>query len=91
MSAVNAPELGEIFETFVSADRKDSKGREIGFIVGFRDNGIDFYAWVQCARRTTLTNWSDFGVRQRSKLFTSQVAARTWAYMTARARIAKLP
>ncbi len=84
-------ELGETFETFVSAKKFDNKGREIGFIVGFRDNGEDFYAWVQNARRVGLNGEpGDFGTRQRSKLFASQQAAKSWAYGTARERIAKL-
>lgn len=89
-----APELGEIFETTLPAGKKDSAGREIGFTVGLRDNGVDFYAWVQNARlvKGTAINgeWKDFGVSQRSKKFTSQDAARRWAYSTARDRIAKL-
>lgn len=81
--------VGEEFETFMSAGKMDSKGREIGFIVGFSDNGEQFYAWVQNARAVG-HDFSDFGTRQRSKEFTSQKAANTWAYRTARERIAKL-
>lgn len=94
-----AKELGEIFETFVSANKFDEKGREIGFIVGLRDNGEDFYAWVQKARREVKTRNGvrlspgdayDFGPRQRSKKFPSHAAAKAWAYGTARERIAAL-
>lgn len=82
--------FGEPIETFVGTGKKDNKGREIGFIVGFNDNGTDFHAWVQAARRTGPCKFSDFGVRQRSKRFDSQEVATRWAYNTARARIAKL-
>lgn len=90
MTAAQTNTFGEPFETFVGAGKKDGKGREIGFIVGFNDNGEDFRAWVQAARRTAPGEFTDFGVRQRSKGFTSQDAANRWAYAEARARIAKL-
>lgn len=77
------------FETFLTAGQVDSKGREIGYIVGMNDNGSDFRAWVQNARRVN-GEFSDFGVMQRSKGFTSKEAARHWAYATAKQRIAKL-
>ena len=82
-------ELGEIFENYLPTGKVDNKGRKIGFIVGFRDNGTEFYAWVQNARCVN-GEWVDFGVRQRSKCFPSQHVANTWAYTTARARIANL-
>jgi len=84
-----APALNDAFETFVGSGKKDVKGREIGFTVGLRDNGVDFYAWVQASRRVG-DDFNDFGVQQRSKHFTSQAAATNWAYRTARERIAKL-
>lgn len=80
---------GDITENFLRSGRYDSKGREIGYIVGFRDNGEDFRAYVQNARRVD-GEWKEFGVQQRSKSFTSQAAATTWAYATAQSRIAKL-
>lgn len=83
-------ELGQAFETFVSANKRDSKGREIGFIVGLRDNGTEFYAWVQNGRSDRRGNFKDFGAAQRSKVFDSKEAANTWAYKTAKERIAKL-
>ena len=80
----------EPLETFIGSGKKDDKGREIGYIVGLNDDGHgDYRAWVQCARKTSGA-WSDFGVRQRSKSFTSQEAATRWAYATARVRIAKV-
>jgi hypothetical protein len=82
-------ELGETFEAFVSAKKLDGRGREIGYIVGLRDNGVDFYAWVQNARRMN-GDFYDFGVKQRSKKFESQEAANIWAYRTAKERIAKI-
>lgn len=82
-------EYGDITQTFLNAARRDDKGREIGFIVGFRDNGSDFRAYVQNARRIA-GEWQDFGVIQRSKSFASQEAATRWAYATAKQRIAKV-
>ena len=81
--------MTEAFETFLSSPKKDSKGRVIGYIVGLRDDGVNFYAWVQNARMTN-GNFFDFGVIQRSKCFASQDAATRWAYATAKQRIAKL-
>lgn len=78
-----------IFETFLTAGLFDSKGREVGYIVGMNDNGTDFRAWVQNAR-SVKGDFSDFGVMQRTKGFASKEAARTWAYATAKERIAKL-
>lgn len=87
----NTAAFGEPIETFIGSGKKDSKGREIGFIVGFNDNGEDFRAWVQAARRTAPGEFADFGTRQRSKRFASQESANRWAYATARERIANLP
>lgn len=81
--------FGEPIETFLSARKFDAKGREIGFAVGFNDNGTDFHAWVQNVRRVN-GEWVEFGTTQRSKKFSSQEAANTWAYRTARERIANL-
>jgi hypothetical protein len=80
---------GELFENFLSTGKRDSKGREIGFIVGFRDNGEDFRAYVQNARRVN-GEWVDFGVRQRSRSFPAQKFATCWAYATAQVRIHKV-
>ena len=83
--------FGEPLETFVGSGKKDKKGREIGFIVGFNNDGAgDFRAWVQCARRTAPCKWFDFGALARSRGFASQEAATRWAYRTAKERIAKL-
>lgn len=81
--------MNEAFETFLPSNKKDSKGRLIGYIVGLRDDGVNFYAWVQNSRMVN-GNFSDFGVVQRSKCFASQEAANRWAYATAKQRIAKL-
>lgn len=82
-------EYGDITESYIRSGRYDSKNREIGYIVGFRDNGVDFRAYVQNARRVA-GEWKEFGVQQRSKSFTSQAAATRWAYTTANERIAKI-
>jgi hypothetical protein len=87
-----APQLGDIVESWVDAKKLDNKGRRIGFVAGFRNNGTDFFAWVQSARMENKSNadWREFGPAQRSVKFTSQAAATSWAYQTARERIAKL-
>ncbi len=81
--------MNEAFETFLPSNKKDSKDRLIGYIVGLRDDGVNFYAWVQNARKTN-NDFFDFGVIQRSKCFSSQEAATKWAYATAKQRLAKL-
>lgn len=82
-------EYNNKFETYLDSGKVDSKGRPIGYIVGFNDNGSDFRAWVQNARKVK-GEWVDFGVIQRSKGFSSQKAATEWAYSTAKQRIAGL-
>jgi hypothetical protein len=81
--------FNDMTETYLRSGRYDSKGREIGFIVGLNNNGSAFAAWVQNARRIG-NEWKEFGVQQRSKMFSSQDAATNWAYSTARKRIANL-
>jgi hypothetical protein len=81
--------MNDILENFLSTGIKDSKGREIGWIVGLRDDGVNFYAWVQAARKVNY-DFFDFGPRQRSVCFTSQKAATLWAYTTAKERITNL-
>jgi hypothetical protein len=81
--------LSEIFECHLGSAKYDSKGREIGYTVGLRDDGSNFYAWVQSARKFK-GEWAYFGVTQRSKKFTSQAAATNWAYSTAKERLSKL-
>lgn len=82
-------EFNNYFEDYIRSGRYDSKGREIGFIVGLNDNGEQFAAWVQNARRVN-GEWQDFGVRQRSKMFKTQETATKWAYQTAQERISKI-
>ena len=82
-------QYGEITENHIRSGRFDSKGREIGYIVVFRDNGEDFRAYVQNARRIG-GEWVEFGAKQRSKSFKSQAEATRWAYATANERIAKI-
>jgi hypothetical protein len=76
----------ELFQTFLGAGVYDGKAREIGYVVAFCDNGTDFRAYVQNARNVK-HDFKEFGVRQRSKSFTSQTKANTWAYRTAKVRI----
>lgn len=81
--------MNEMFETFLPSHKKDAKGRLIGYIVGLRDDGANFYAWVQNARKVN-NDFFDFGVIQRSKCFASQAEATRWAYETAKQRLAKI-
>jgi hypothetical protein len=82
-------QLGDITESYIRSGRTDSKGREIGYVVGLRDDGTTFYAWVQNARRVN-GQWVEFGVQQRSKSFSSQATATAWAYATANQRISAI-
>ena len=82
-------EYGDVFENHLGTGCRDNKGREIGYIVGLRDNGTDFRAYVQNAR-SAAGAWVEFGVTQGSKSFKSQAQATRWAYDTAHARIAKV-
>lgn len=77
------------FETWIGSGKFDRENREIGYIIGFNDNGEQFAAWVQNGRKSK-GKFSDFGVRQRSKLFSSQEQAAKWAYSTAKQRLANI-
>ena len=79
----------ELFEVFLNSGVKDSKGRWIGFTLGFRDDGTDFRAYVQNSRLVK-GEWINFGAGQPSKKFSTRIAANTWAYQSANQRIAKL-
>ena len=79
----------DMMEVWVGSGKFDSKGREIGYIVGTANNGIEFAAWVQNGRKDN-KGFKDFGVRQRSKRFNDQDSATAWAYRTAKERIANL-
>jgi hypothetical protein len=83
------PAFGDSIESFKGSGKFDLQGREIGFIVGVQDNGVSFYAWVQAAR-SKKNDAKEFGVIQRSKEFSSQQAACSWAWATANKRIANL-
>ncbi len=78
---------GDIFTNYLGTNVLDTKGREIGYAVVFRDNGTDFRAYVQ-KTRLIKGEWQEFGVQQRSLSFKSQAAATAWAYTIAKARIA---
>lgn len=81
----------ERFETFVPANKADSKGRQIGFVVVLADNGEDFRACVQKAIIAKPgAAYKAWGATQRSKQFKTAEAARNWAYYTAKERISKL-
>ena len=76
-------------EVWLGSGKFDAKQREIGYIVGLNDNGTEFAAWVQNGRMIG-RDFKDFGVTQRSKTFASQQEATSWAYKTAKERIANL-
>lgn len=84
-----ANEFNNYKEAYIRSGRRDSKDREIGYIIGTNDNGTVFAAWVQNARRVD-GEWKEFGVRQRSKRFKTQADATRWAYQVANERISKL-
>lgn len=84
-----AKQFTQALETFVGSGIKDSSGREIGWTVGLNDNGAEFAAWVQAARKHN-GEFKDFGVPQRSRSFATQDAATSWAYSTAKARVAAI-
>lgn len=93
IGADGRPVFNEIFEAVVPSTVRDTKGRLIGYLVGFYDNGVDFYAYVQNARQVKRKGefvFESFGVSQRARKFASQDAATKWAYPTAKARIANL-
>jgi hypothetical protein len=76
-------------EAWIGSGKFDNANREIGYIVGTNDNGEQYAAWVQNARKAN-SKFADFGVAQRSKMFATQAQATQWAYATAKERIAKL-
>ena len=76
-------------QVWLGSGKFDSKGREIGYIVGFNENGSQFAAWVQNGRKEN-GEFFDFGVPQRSKIFGTQAEASNWAYSTAKSRIANV-
>lgn len=78
-------EYGAIFKNFLGTSVLDKKGREIGYVVVFRDNGEDFRAYVQNTRLIK-GDWKEFGVAQRSRSFPSHELASAWAYATASVR-----
>lgn len=81
--------LSEITEQYIPTGTQDSKGRWIGYTVGFRNSETTYYAWVQNTRRVK-GEWKDFGVRQRSKQFSSQEAATRWAFAEVKSRVDRL-
>lgn len=86
-------EYNNMMQTWMGSGKLDSKGREIGFVVGLNDNGEQYAAWVQNGRmigRMIGRDFSDFGVQQRAKYFKTQAEATNWAYSTAKQRIANL-
>lgn len=86
---MNAQAYGERFETALASSKFDSKGRQIGYLVIFIDNGSEFRACVQNARLVG-NDWIAFGATQSSRRFANQQEATNWAYSTAKIRIANL-
>ncbi|MGL5285907.1 MAG: hypothetical protein ACRC8D_07180 [Aeromonas sp.] len=78
-------EYGEITKDQVETGNFDTKGRSIGFVAVYRDNGEDFRCYVQSTRDAV-----EFGVPQRSKSFKSAAAARAYGSSTIAQRVARL-
>lgn len=74
---------------FISSNKLDNKGREIGYHLGYKLVDNKHYAWVQNARKEGGIS-TDYGVAQRSKEFKSEGEAKRWAMSTAQERISKL-
>ena len=87
--------MAESLQNYLPTNKSDSKGREIGFIVILGDalvtdyQPLAFFAVVKNARKVN-GGFEGFGASQRTYYFATQEEATTWAYKTARARIAKL-
>lgn len=75
---------GEITKVHTDTGRFDSKGRKIGFVAVYRDNGEDFRCYVQSTR-----NGAEFGVPQRSKSFKTPEAAKAYGVREVAKRAAK--
>ena len=89
MYAYQPSVLYDTLETFMSAEVVDGKGREVGVTIGLRDNGRQFFAWVQNSRREKGYFYT-FGMQQPAREFHTQREAMGWAYRVARERIAKV-
>lgn len=83
------PILNYPVETFMSAGVVDGAGREVGVTIGMRDNGYQFFAWVQDSRREK-GHFYDFGAQQPCREFHTQREAIGWSHRAARERIAKV-
>lgn len=77
-------QYGEVTKQHYDTGLVDSKGRKVGFVAVYRDNGQDFRCYVQNTR-----DGEEFGVPQRSKSFKSAAAAKAYGHETATARVAK--
>ena len=80
----------EIFETYISCNKVDAKGRVIGYGVQLWSwEGIN-YAVVQKGVMVDAHNWVPTGAAQASRSFKTAEAAKEWAYTTAKQRLANL-
>lgn len=75
---------GEVTKEQHETGRVDSKGRKVGYVVVYRDNGTDFRCYVQNTRDS-----KEFGVLQYSESFTSAAAAKAYGAATLAKRLAK--
>lgn len=75
---------GEITKELFETGLVDSKGRAIGFVAVYRDNGSDFRCYIQSTR-----NGIEFGVPQKSKSFKSASAAKAYGTKTVMERVNK--
>ena len=82
-------QYGDITQIWMGAAINDSKGREIGWTIGLRDNGSEYAAWVQASRKTGACKFADFGPCQASRSFDTQEQATAWTFGEAKERVAK--
>lgn len=80
----NEQVYGEITSDHYETGKVDGKGRSIGFVAVYRDNGVDFRCYVQSTR-----DGKEFGVPQRSKSFKSAAQAKAYGVRTASERVQK--
>ncbi|APU00854.1 hypothetical protein [Aeromonas phage 59.1] len=80
-----APIYGEITSVQHESGLFDTKGRQIGYVEVFRDNGEDFRCYVQHTR-----DGVEFGTAQRSKSFKTPEAAKAYGAREAAKRLERL-
>lgn len=80
-----APIYGEITSVQHDSGLTDAKGRKIGYVAAYRDNGEDFRCYVQSTR-----DGVEFGTAQRSKSFKTPEAAKAYGAREVAKRLDRL-